>query len=338
MDERMMRRTVRCMLALFVVGNCALGYGDYNQQMKISTDAWMQVVHGTAFAPDQYRIGVAVAAFWVTQHTPLRLSQVFGVFDLIASLTAVLLLFEVTRRTRAFQESPLATQWFGSVTYLALVMYLMEWTGWYRKVSTLPAACAVAVMLWLWTPADKGDPTTLRQIRIATAFFLVAVGLSFIRADLAFLVCMGILFAAVARVSPKMALPRGPAIATSAITGLTVGLVQLWLMKVVYPQATYGPVHVLMIVYDWWKLQKWALTLLFMTPFLWTLRQALQGRYSGEGAGGAFLFAALGYAVLWVTFGRLDEVRIFLPMAMAITPLTVELAMRKLDNSLDRLS
>jgi hypothetical protein len=102
-------------------------------------------------------------------------------------------------------------------------------------------------------------------------------------------------------------------------------------MKAKYPQANYGSVHIWMIAHDWWKLQKWCIALLFMTPFLWTLREAWRYRYFGEGASGAFLIGASGYAVMWFTFGRLDEVRIFLPMAMAVTPLTVELAMRRFD-------
>jgi hypothetical protein len=57
-------------------------------------------------------------------------------------------------------------------------------------------------------------------------------------------------------------------------------------------------------------------------------------RYSGEGAGGAFLIAAVGYAGIWLVMGRLDEVRIFLPMALAITPLTVEMAMLMLEEHL----
>jgi hypothetical protein len=87
--------------------------------------------------------------------------------------------------------------------------------------------------------------------------------------------------------SPALALPRGAAIATSAVTGLAVGLVQLWLMKAKYPQANYGSVHIWMIAHDWWKLQKWCIALLFMTPFLWTLREAWRYRYFGEGASGA---------------------------------------------------
>lgn len=39
------------------------------------------------------------------------------------------------------------------------------------------------------------------------------------------------------------------------------------------------------------------------------------------------LVAAAIYAGMWVTVGKVDEVRIFLPMALALGPLMAELAM-----------
>jgi hypothetical protein len=322
-----MLRMTRWMLVLFVTGVCTLGYGDYNQQLKDPANVWTQVLQGTAPAPEQYRVGVVMAAFWVTRHAPVRLSQVFGVFDEAAAVTAVLLLYAMTVRKRAFGESSIALQWFGSAAFAAVTMYLLVWTRWYGKVSTLPAACAVAAMMWLWTPRDESEPSARRRVAVAAGLFLLTLGLSFVRADVALLLCLGVFVASAAGVSPRLSLPRGAAMGLSLTGCLTAGAVQLWLMKIVYPRASYGEVHVLMIAHDWWRLQKAAFTLLFMVPFLWTLRQAMRRRYGGEGAGAAILLGALGYAGMWITFGRLDEVRIFLPMALAVTPVTVEMAM-----------
>jgi len=166
-------------------------------------------------------------------------------------------------------------------------------------------------------------------VGVAAGLFLLTLGLSFVRADVALLVCVGVFLGSAMGLSPRLSLPRRAAMGLSLTGGLVAGGVQLWLMKIVYPQANYGQVHVLMIAHDWWRLQKGAFTVLFMVPFLWTLRQAMRQRYGGEGAGAAILLAALGYAGMWITFGRLDEVRIFLPMALAVTPVTVEMAIRQ---------
>jgi hypothetical protein len=329
------------MLILFLVGICALGYGDYNQQLKASPEVWSRVAQGTAPAPDQYRVGVVMAAYWVSRNVPVSLSKVFGAFDLVTSIIATLLLYGLTVRTQMFRQASVALQWYGSAAFLALTMYLMVWTRWYGKVSTLPTTCGVALMLWLWTPESNDDQASFRTTKsrragMVAGFFLVTVGLSFVRADVAMLACAGIFLASTTRVSPQLALPRRSAMTVSLVGGIAAGMVQLWLMRCMYPQANYGTVHLWMIAYDWWKLQKWVFALLFMTPFLWTLLQAVRRRYAGEGAGGAFLIAGVGHACLWLTFGRIDEVRIFLPMALATVPVTVEFAMLELERQIDR--
>ena len=51
------------------------------------------------------------------------------------------------------------------------------------------------------------------------------------------------------------------------------------------------------------------------------------GTCTGTAAGAAMLAGAAIYAVLWVTIGKIDEVRIFLPLALGLAPLTAEMAM-----------
>jgi hypothetical protein len=48
-----------------------------------------------------------------------------------------------------------------------------------------------------------------------------------------------------------------------------------------------------------------------------------------EAAGVGILAGALIYLGMWLVVGRVKEVRIFLPFALALTPLTVELAMQR---------
>jgi hypothetical protein len=325
------QRITRWMLVLFLAGICSRGYGYYNQDFKASPQIWMDVVHGTASAPEQYRVGVVMTAYWLSQHLGLRLSQMFGLIDLLTSVAAVLLLYGLVVKTSVYERASEAGRWFGSAAFLALSVYLVDWVNWYQKATTLPTACIVAAMLWLWTPRRDVDRTTAQNVLVAVAFLALVLAQSFIRADVALMVCLGIFVASAAGLSQKLSLPRGAALACSVTGGLIAVAVQIYLMKVLYPQATYGSVPVWMIMHDWMRLTNWASALIFMTPFLWTLQQAIRRRYWGEGAGGAFLVAAIGYAGIWLVMGRVDEVRIFLPMALAIAPLTVEMAMLALE-------
>jgi hypothetical protein len=149
------QRTTRWLLVLFLVGICSRGYGYYNQDFKASPQIWMDVVHGTASAPEQYRIGVVLPAYWLSQHLHLRLSQVFGLVDLLSSVAAVLLLYGLLVRTRVYSQASVDSQWFGSAAFLALTLYLMDWINWYQKATTLPTTLLVAAMLWLWTPKSR---------------------------------------------------------------------------------------------------------------------------------------------------------------------------------------
>jgi hypothetical protein len=320
----------RWLLVLFLAGICSRGYGYYNQDFKASPQIWMDVVHGSASAPEQYRIGVVMPAYWMSRHLGLRLSQAFGIIDLLTSVTAALLLYGLLVKTSVYEEASEEGKWFGSAAFLALAFYLMDWVNWYQKATTLPTACIVAAMLWLWTPRREISLTGLQKSMTVAAFLVLVIAQSFIRADVALVVCAGVFVASATGLSPKLALPRGAALVCSVTGGLLAVAVQVYLMKVLYPNATYGDVPVWMLLHDWMRLTNWASALIFMAPFLWTLQQAVKRRYWGEGAGGAFLVAAIGYAGLWLIMGRLDEVRIFLPMALIITPLTVELAMLKL--------
>ena len=325
------QRTSQVLLLLFLAGICSRGYGYYNQTLKDAPQTWMDVVHGTAAAPEQYRVGVVMAAWWTTQHlhwgqSGLRLSQVFGMLDLLGSALAVLLLYSLLTRTVVFRRASGAMQWFGSAAFVALTLYLVDWTNWYQKVSTLPTAGLVAAILWLWTPRRESAPSASEQALLAAAFFALAGAQSFVRADVAMLVCAGIFVAALLHLG-QLALPRGTALAVSALAALGVAAVQLYLMRVRYPQASYQGVPVVMLTHDWRRLTNWASALIFLAPLLWTLAQAVRRRYAGAGAGAAMLLAALGYAAVWLVLGRIEEVRIFLPMALAVTPVTVEMAM-----------
>jgi hypothetical protein len=52
-------------------------------------------------------------------------------------------------------------------------------------------------------------------------------------------------------------------------------------------------------------------------------------RYQADSAGIAMFTAAVIFMGMWVMVGRIKEVRIFLPFALALAPLTVELAMQR---------
>jgi hypothetical protein len=323
------QRHTRCLLALFVTGLCWQGYGYYNRTLKSDPSVWTSVLQGTASAPEQYRVGVVFTANWMSQHLPLRLSAAFTVLDLVGSLLAVWLLYGLLERSRVYRSASPPLQWFGSAAFLALIFYFLDWNDWYRRVSTLPTVGLVALMLWLWTPPSAGWSSRVRAGWVALAFFVVCMAQALVRADVALLVCLGVVAVCLVRRDPRLALPRWAAMALGLTTAAAVSCVQVYLMRVRYPQASYGDVPVFMLPHDYHRWADWIAFVIFLAPFVWAVVEAARQRWAGEGANVAFLAGALGYAVLWLVLGRLEEVRIFLPFALALTPLTIQLAIRR---------
>jgi len=322
-------RTARTLLALFLVGLCSRAYGDYNQSLKAGTGGWVEVLEGRASAPEQYRVGVVVAADWISRHLHLRLSQAFGLLDLASSLLALLLLYGRVERTAVFRRGSEALQWFGAAAFLALSVYALDWASWYQRVTTLPITLLVTLPVVSLTPGAHTGAHAGRGVAFlrAAAFLTAIVLLSLVRTDAAVAVSAGLFVAAALRLGGPLALGCGALLATSATGALLAAGIQLYLARVRYPQASYGAVPIFMLRHDWWRVTMWAACLIFAAPFLWTVRQALRRRYAGEGAGAATLLAGSAYMALWIALGRLDEVRIFLPLALLTTPVTVELAM-----------
>ncbi len=56
-----------------------------------------------------------------------------------------------------------------------------------------------------------------------------------------------------------------------------------------------------------------------------------KGMIPEDAAGVALLVGAAVYACAWVVVGKVDEVRIFLPFALGLAPLAVEMAMVRVD-------
>jgi hypothetical protein len=125
------------------------------------------------------------------------------------------------------------------------------------------------------------------------------------------------------------ALPRRVQAGTSLVAMLLVVGIQYELMKRVYPQANYGDTQVVQLFFNLKSPSAYAPFLLFLLPTGWTAAMLRRRRYQAESAGIAIFTGALIFLGMWVVVGKIAEVRIFLPFALALAPLTAELAMQR---------
>jgi hypothetical protein len=313
-------KVVSVLLGLIVLSAGFLDYWSYSQAFHGEPGIWMDVVNGTANAPNQYRIGVIDTAYFLAQHTHLALRYMLTVMDVIAAFVAVFALFFVLRRSAVYREVGRAGQWFGAAGFLVLVQFYLAWLLWYQRPETLPTAAILALAgLLLAVPLRGG---------LAVAGFVLLAGVQgFVRADVGFALHAGILLVCLTPLGRGFALPRGLQARTSVVSLLLVLGIQFWLMRM-FPQAGYGSTAVLQLLLNLRSASSWIPFVLFMAPFAWTVWMVRRYRAAGAAEAGV-LAGALIFLGMWLVVGRVKEVRIFLPFALALAPLTVELAMQQ---------
>lgn len=324
-------RMTRVLLLAVALGLCERTYWLYDSIDHFQPGYWKRFVDGLGPAPEQYRIGVKLAAWWMVEHLRWGFRHGFLLMDVAGTLTAVYLLYALLRRRESVRGALPALTWFASAGFVALVCFYFGWAGAYFRPETLPTAGFVAMMVWLWSSWDRAQS---RSKEWAIAFGLLAASFlqAWIRADVPAALNAGVLLG--------MLLCRGKSTARGRAWKVVVGIVcvgiavgvQLYLMKVKYPSASYGPVPVLMIRHSWKKPLNLPPFICFMVPVTWTFLRFWRDRIAGsvDELDSGLVIGSVLYLLLWAVMGKLNEVRIFIPFALALAPLTIELAMRQI--------
>jgi hypothetical protein len=229
-----------------------------------------------------------------------------------------------------------------AASFTILIQFYLAWLLWYQRPETLPTAAILALALLLLTvnsplPEGIGTVGTVGMVGTAIGLLLLTVAQGFIRADVAFALNLGILLVCLRPAGKGFALPRGVQAGTSVVAMLLALGIQYDLMKRVYPQANYGDTQVLQLFLNVGTPAGYAPFLLFLLPVGWTAVTLARRRYQAAPAGIGMFTAAVLFFGMWVTVGKTAEVRIFLPFALALAPLTVELAMQRFVSGIDGL-
>jgi hypothetical protein len=321
------RRTTQILLLALSAGICDQTYCQYRNLDHYWPTYWLPYVHGTGLAPEQYRIAVKFAAWWLVRHLHWGFRHGFALMDAIGIVMAVLLTFNLLEKRLAFREASIPMQWFAAAVLLALTAYYLEWVGFFFRPETLPSVGLTLLLVWLWTAPPKGSFE--RHAVTICALILVSAAQAWIRADIPCALNAGIFLISITRFGRDLPLPKRSAIVTSLVcTAIALGT-QLYIMRVMYPHAGYGPIPVFMFRHDlrWLNLPPF---LVFMLPVAWTGLQAWRQRASLDGPGLGVLLGATIYLFLWILMGKIEEVRIFIPFALALSPLTAEFALHRI--------
>jgi hypothetical protein len=322
---------VSVLLTAIVLSTGYLDYWAYSQAFYKEPNIWMNFVWGTGSAPSQYRIGVVDTAYFLARHLHAGMRHTLALLDVITGMIAVFALFLVLQRSAVYRRASAAAQWFGAASFVVLVQFYLAWLVWYQRPETLPTAAILALTLLLVASrqAGSGGGSAIGMAGTVLGLQLLAVAQGFVRADVAFALHLGILLVCLTKAGKGLALPQGVQAGTSMVAMLLAVGIQYWLMKKVYPQASYGDTPVLQFFLNLKSPQAYAPFLLFLLPAGWTGVMLSRRRYEGESADLGMFTAAVIFLGMWVVVGKIAEVRIFMPFALALAPLTAELAMQR---------
>jgi hypothetical protein len=296
----------------------------------------MDVVTGMGKAPEQYRIGVVDTADFLARHLHLAMRHSLAILDVAAGLVAVFALFAVLRRSAVYRKTSGAPQWFGAASFVILIQFYLAWLFWYQRPETLPTTATLALALVLLA-VKLPLPERLGRVGTVFGLLVLAVAQGFVRADVGFALHVGILLVCLTPAGKGFALSRRVQAGTSLVAVLLTLGIQFELMKRMFPQADYGNTQVLQLFFNLKSTSGYIPFLLFMVPIGWTTVMLARRRYQVGSAEIGMFTAAVIFMGMWVMVGRIKEVRIFLPFALALAPLTVELAMQRFLPGIDGL-
>ena len=323
-------RILKLLLLAGLLGVCFLDYGAYRESWLHNADAHSvaspSTPSGFGEAPGVYRVAIIWLADRMDRHLHIGPHRCFALIDTASLLLAAMLLLKLLERTAIYRNANRQLQWFGATAFVLLFQFYLAWLLFLQRAETLPTALFLALALWLWQ-LNPSPNSTVRNTAIASALLAIAFLQSFVRADVPCMLNAGIFLAACTSLGKRLSLPRSLAIATSLFSTLIAAGVQLYLAKVVFPHANYGRVKMWQLRPNFIHGLRWIPFLLFMLPLLWMAFQITRRKFTTDAPGVAFLAGAAAYTALWFTIGKIDEVRIFIPFALALAPLTVEIAM-----------
>lgn len=321
-------KAAKLLLALVVCSAIFADYWEYSRQYHGNPESWMDVIQGTADAPQQYRIAVPEMADLLRRHGHMGLRHGFTLIDFAGAMVAVYLLFAVFERSSTYRAANETTRWFGVAAFVFLVQFYFAWITWYQRPETMASAATVAATLWLLT-LRLPLPGAMARAVAAIAMVLISALQAFVRADLIFVVHLAVLLVCLTPIGGGFVLPRWVQAATSGLSVVVAGGVQYYLMHVAYPMATYGKTPVVELKLNMTNPLEWPPFVLFLVPYAWLMRSLLRGRRVPEAPAAGVVLGSVLYLCIWIVVGRIEEVRIFMPFAVALVPMTCICAMQR---------
>lgn len=319
-----LRRFLGWAVVLITSGYTFLDYWNYSLASREGVDVeWRNLLAGSSFAPVQYRIGVLRTANLLAELTHSHLRHMFAAIDFMCVGISLALLLWLLGRADIFRRADRASQWLQVILLLgSSVLYLM-WSFWFQKPETQ------ATLLLLVLSAAAAQWT--RRVPAAVVLIgLAAIGAT-VRADAVVAFHVGFLVACL--LPQGWSLPLGRAAqATASVIAILIALTVEWyIAHRIYPNAP-RQVAAFQLVNNLKGWMNYPAVAAALFPWWITVGLTVRRRRTLDGWSVALCLGSVAHFVLFYIFGIAWEVRIFLPFAMTLTPVTATLAYAAIRN------
>ncbi|HEX4650419.1 MAG TPA: hypothetical protein VH250_02835 [Granulicella sp.] len=321
-----LRRFVACCAALILCSYSFLTYWEYSREFYSDPAGWNRLAQGHGMAPQQYRIGVLLVAHLVTVvsrgHLAMRhaLTLLDGLF-LLVGLSATI--FLVTQ-TRFYREASPLRRCITQLLAIALLLFYLSWTFWYHKPETIAHFASLALAALLLSGRVR-----IPLAMAAVGLVLVSVYLATIRADSGLALNLGILL--IALLPGERTLPLGRTLqATAGVAGLIAVLgVEFYIKTVLYPASRFSD-PLFELLRNLRSPVSLFCVMVALAPYFVVVLLAARRWQELEVWEAALIVASLAEFLMFVVVALADEVRLFLPYAMALLPTSAALLCRQL--------
>ena len=316
--DRALRRFLCWAVLLITSGYTFLDYWSYSRNFHQggAGSEWDALLAGRGFAPAQYRIGVLRTADLLARLTHTHLRHMFAAIDFVCLGVSLALLLWLLSRTEIFRAAGQTARWLQASLALGCFLLYLLWSFWYQKPETeatlLLLVLSAAAAQWRW--------------RVPAVLALVALAVigATVRVDAVVAFHAGFLVACLLPQSRTLPLGRATQVAASGFSIAAAIAVEYVIMHRIYPNAPREVAAVQLLA----NLRAWLnYIVLAMALFPWwiTLRLAARLWRTLDGWAVGLVLGSVVHFALFYIFGIAWEVRIFLPFAMTLVPLTVTL-------------
>jgi hypothetical protein len=318
-----LRRFLGWAVLLIASGYSFLDYWNYSRTFHEGGGGeWDALLAGRSFAPAQYRIGVIRAADLLARLTHTHLRHMFAVIDFAClGISLTLLLWLLFRRNGAFRDSNdggsgVTAQWLQASLAMGCFLLYLLWSFWFQK----PETHATLLLLVLSAVAAQSK----RRVPAVVALIVLAAVGATIRADALIAFHAGFLAACLLPQSRSLPLGRAAQAVASVLSIAAAVGIQFFIMHHVYPNAP-RQVAAFQLFGNLKTWTNYFIAAMALFPWWITLRLAMRRWAALDGWAVGLLLGSVVHFALFYIFGIAWEVRIFLPFAMTVVPLTVTL-------------